>query len=1665
MKEKLLKNLLVILLIFSLTMVNFIFVSVNMVTYAADLLTQDSKTNNANVKFIPYFKNDNGERVSSLNALINAENLKLCAEITVEKGYLTNGKIEITDSNFNLKQTNELSNSISSINGNTINLNTINSGDKVEIEVDIEVPISDYIDVSLLGKESKIKFTGTYKDSNGNDNGINSEKKVTLNLKSESIKEDILLEQSIITNKVLEVNGENKKVVQVLVKSGLKDGGYPIKETEIAAIIPKIEGHTIESYSIQALNTYATNGKTGTEFSTSNWKHNSEYVAKIEEEKGKQDALVITVKNEPNAENKISWNKEGKDEFIITYIFDENAELDQTEFSVYSSIKLYDDRTGSSFRGQTKNNEELYDIAKVEVKNQEDEIYNGKLYANIDRDIKNTTKVQINFAGLDTINLEEEKSYYTDKENNQTKYDANIIYKEVKIAKTNFDYIFGNSGYIVFKDENGDEIARVTNLSQVRDGYIVVDLQNKETKSIKAEITGAVNIGELVFEETKTIKTTSNVDIKNVKSIKYKTKVNGNPVESEIQLKDSEFKTEVVTEPTTIDTFRKHDMKIKATLVTDNESKRLYSNPTLDIEIPSKITEIEIKNAQVVQGGNVLAVKNTKKENNHIIVELEGVQTEYTGNTVRGIEVDVDVTLGMKNTEVSSDEIIKISVKQSEETVSEATQNIKIEALQGLITVNSLQEYGIEALGIDNEQSATLAKSTEAKNANVKMQLINNAKGTITNVTVLGKFPTENNKVEETTNNIKIAVGEITLEGIEGATVQYSEDVNATAESNWTDAISNPLTVKSYKIVIPEMSKGDRLSVTYGITIPEGLEYNQTSKHNYDVTYFDTVLNENKEAKGATVTLETGVGPVVETEMTASVGGQILEQGAEVRTGEVIKYIVTVKNVGSEDANGVQLTAKVPEGTTYVTPDKRTYTGSGDGYDPDSGLSLGYEGSVIGFYIEDASKTEIPVTFDIEKGKNKKLTYEVRVNDTADNSKIKNQATMVYGEVTKKSNETEYNVKHGNIRVISKLMNTDKDRIMITDKLYYYVVVENTSNELQRDVKVNLNMSGLDIVGKVEVCDIVNEEEIKNKTEINKTSQIALGNIEAGAKKLIRLYAQANDFEEIYKDVKFSTIVSANNATFRSNEFTQRVYNYLLDIEISATNENGYLQANDTVEYTIKIKNNSAKTISGLKIEDKIPNNLYISKVEQDVEDITKNNSRREFDLRLNDIEPGETTVVKITTIVDPEEIGNEPIELINEIFVKFNGIEIEKETLTHIIKPNTEEVGNSENVDEPGQTDSPENTDESGQTDNSENSGKETNPNYIQNSDKSTGIEKTRGYMISGIAWQDENKNGKKDSGEKLLKDVKVCLMDIKLGIIAKDVNGKELTTNTNNNGLYIFKDVPNGEYLVVFEYDSNTYRLTDYQKSGLAEYENSNVISKKLTINGTEKNYAVTNTIAIKDNNVANINMGICEIGIFDLKLEKYVTKILVQNNNETDVYNYDKSTLAKVELDSKKIAGSTVIVEYTIKVTNNGELEGYVKNIVDYIPSGLKFSSELNKEWYQSGSYLYNASLANTKLAAGESRTVTLVLTKAMTENNTGRINNTAEIAQDYNEVAAQDINSVPGNKTQGENDMASADIIISIRTGSAVTYIALTIAIIAVIGAGTYFIKKKVLKERI
>lgn len=256
----------------------------------------------------------------------------------------------------------------------------------------------------------------------------------------------------------------------------------------------------------------------------------------------------------------------------------------------------------------------------------------------------------------------------------------------------------------------------------------------------------------------------------------------------------------------------------------------------------------------------------------------------------------------------------------------------------------------------------------------------------------------------------------------------------------------------------------------------------------------------------------------------------------------------------------------------------------------------------------------------------------------------------------------------------------------------------------------------------------------------------------------------------------------------------------------------------------------------------------------------------------------------------------------------------------------------------------------------------------------------------------------------------------------------------------------------------------MTLYQKDGVSDIENSNVITKTIKINDEEKNVAATEILKVSSNNIANINMGLINAKKYDLQLDKYVSKVTVQNN-KTVSKTYTNTTLAKEEIDAKQVNSTTVIVEYTITVTNKGDVAGYVRKIADYLSVDYKFSSELNKDWYQSGNDVYCTSLANEKIEPGESKSVTLTVIKTMSENNTGLINNTAEIVDSYNEYGLADSNSTEGNKVKGENDMGSADLIISIKTGQVVMTVSLVITTIVIIGIAIYVIKRLFINGKI
>ena len=340
--------------------------------------------------------------------------------------------------------------------------------------------------------------------------------------------------------------------------------------------------------------------------------------------------------------------------------------------------------------------------------------------------------------------------------------------------------------------------------------------------------------------------------------------------------------------------------------------------------------------------------------------------------------------------------------------------------------------------------------------------------------------------------------------------------------------------------------------------------------------------------------------------------------------------------------------------------------------------------------------------------------------------------------------------------------------------------------------------------------------------------------------------------------------------------------------------------------------------------------------------------------------------------------------------------------------------------------------------------------------------------FKMTGTAWLDSNKNGKRDSDEQLLSNIKVMLLSKEDNKIVKDVDTNEQKiTTTADNGTYEFSNLKSGEYFVIFVYDASRYSLTTYRQKDVDSSLNSDVVDINITLDGKRTIAGTTDVIKITDDNARDIDIGLYSAEKFDLKLDKYISKITrTTPSSGTKTYEYNNSKAAKIEVLGSNLGKSSAIIEYKIVVTNEGAVAGYAKKIVDYLPKGVSFSTELNKDWYLSDNgNVYIASLANEIIKPGESKELTLVVTKKITEDSLGDpINNNAEIYESYNEQGLKDIDSTPGNKAQNEDDTSMADVIFSIVTGKIIMYTTITLGVIAILGFGVFEIKKRVLKKR-
>ena len=213
--------------------------------------------------------------------------------------------------------------------------------------------------------------------------------------------------------------------------------------------------------------------------------------------------------------------------------------------------------------------------------------------------------------------------------------------------------------------------------------------------------------------------------------------------------------------------------------------------------------------------------------------------------------------------------------------------------------------------------------------------------------------------------------------------------------------------------------------------------------------------------------------------------------------------------------------------------------------------------------------------------------------------------------------------------------------------------------------------------------------------------------------------------------------------------------------------------------------------------------------------------------------------------------------------------------------------------------------------------------------------------------------------------------------------------------------------------------------------------------------------------------------KVKYFDLALKKWVSKAIIIEADGTQTVqetghtgDEDPEPPAKVDLGRRDINKVTVKFEFQIKITNEGEIAGYAKEITDYIPEGLRFVQEDNPDWYtreplNGKERVATKLLENTLLQPGESATVSIILTWINGQDNMGLKTNIAEISQDYNDSHTPDIDSVPDNFKEDEDDIDDAPVMLTVALGDAKLYIGIAALVVIALGGGVFIIKKYVI----
>lgn len=1543
-----------------------------------NLSNQGSETNSENVKFDVYL--DEADRnVKEKSADINSEDMKLYVSASVQGGgYLNNAQIELVNTNFKLKNNPEVT---------KFKLDSIQSEKGLATGLPIVAKKDESYNLSLLSSQSQIKLTGEYIDDKGNVTDIDTTKAVKISWTADELtKEDIEISNQVITNKIYNIDGVNKRVVQVLVSSKIKDNKAPVKSSVIEISNPEI-GTTPEEVKVAGYSTKATNGKTSLEFADG---ISSSYEYKAEEGK-----TYINVLNNAVEESVVVWAKDAQDKFVVTYIYDEAAVVAPFISNVKNTVDVYGRTTGTIEEESEIRLEELADVGDItEVEsNVTKNIYKGNMYIGEETSFEAKSNIYVPYSKIaNTITTQDLGDEVLAGE--ELAEGIGTYYKTTKINKAEALKVLGEEGTIkVYNAEERTAPIQEISLSEETEEDYYTFFYEENVSKIAIEMSAAISEGTIGIVNEKAIKV-SNTDIaKTVTQLKTNTNlnvtdVNGTDIvnvnaQAVAELVEPKTAFNMTLDKASLSTQVENNLKITTELKSEGNSNRLFENPLIRIELPKEIKEVSIESISDVLYDDELKLKSHNIETNEagnkeLVIELQGKQTEYN-TSAQNATIVADLKLKTDEFMASKDVVISATCINGAEN-AESKENIKLVSKTGLVTKNTLA-IGTNVIQKVNQNnlSATISEDT---NANISSSIINNFEENISNINIVGKIP------EETTLTSAV------LSNTEGMEIAYSEETNPTVDSSsWKTAVTDYSKIKSFKLTLNEITKGSLIDLKYDLKANvTAIQENTSLVNDLSVNY--SINGQAKEEK-ISFTLS------VVKEQTNPDLPQTPEEKAIItitpktttntlHEDQIVTYEIKAKNTSTEVLNNVTL--------DYIVPTGAVVTELVEAQD----LQIKYK-----------DKNEIE-NFEwniYEIQPNQTITKEVtlRIKNGAkeiiNSASLKDEESTVIAQVTSEA----VKVSEGKISVILSRRDNIKIELNEGNEIIYIVIVKNNTNTTMNNIKVTSKVP--------ELTTWVEDSELNTNWNYNKTTNevnYTIDTLVPGETKDVRFEVKVSDLNNNITSSKIdnsAVITTTDGEVYETNIYTSNILAPKWSINMTSPNSEN-LKEGETIKYIIKVSN-SGKRGSAVYVTDTLPEQINLTKVTY------YTNPENKIELSENK---------KDVNVSYPVEIG-ETLTIEIEGTVSYLDDNIPTKTITNYAKI---DLGNGEYLE----------------------SNKITNT--IINGNPNPNKEAI--YSIAGMAWLDENKNGIKDNQEKPIQSVKAVLLD-------KD--GKEVdTTITSLTGTYKFSNLLQGEYTVVFVYGQDKYAITKYQVQGVSDELNSDAISKQVKLNDETILAGMTDTIRIEDINITNIDIGLIENPEFDLSLNKYVSKVVITNKAGTTTYEYKDTELAKVEISAKQIEGTVLLVEYEIEITNDGDVNGYVTDIIDYLPAELEFNSEMNTEWYLgTDNYLHYMALEPQAIEPGKTQKIKLVLTKTLKSNSTGTIDNIAEIGESTNLEGIKERDSVAGNKQDGEDDIGKASLIVSIKTGSPMMYIGIVVASMIVLGTGIYIIDKKVLRVRI